>query len=323
LSFNDHFKVAIIGAGPAGIGVAVGLAKQGIHPVVLIERRSEIGGIPARYKEKDRPIRTFVTWRRVQMVSGEKYVNQLKCKITKTDVQIWLESQVLTIDPDKRSLTILNPDKGKLKLTADAIILACGSREKSLAERGWIAGSRSARILFSNHLVGLLDRHDVLPCHNPAIIGSDLVAYASAAKLKNAGAFEATMIDASSRPKCSLPARIYFRRWTRPDWRHSIKSAEIVGQETAEINILPITEKIICDGILVSGELIPNSELAILGGLEVDLISRRLILNADNHLSAPGWFATGNILGSFHGAEWCYSNGLEVARFVIKYLSNS
>ncbi|MBT7735380.1 MAG: hypothetical protein HN707_10770, partial [Verrucomicrobia bacterium] len=49
MSGGEHFKVAIIGGGPAGIGVAVGLAKRGIGPVVLIERRAGVGGTPMGY----------------------------------------------------------------------------------------------------------------------------------------------------------------------------------------------------------------------------------------------------------------------------------
>ena len=33
-------------------------------------------------------------------------------------------------------------------------------------------------------------------------------------------------------------------------------------------------------------------------------------------------FAAGNILGGFHGAEWCYFNGQRAARSVVKYLAN-
>ena len=48
----ESYRVAIIGGGPAGLGVARGLVSQGIAPVVLIERREQLGGVPARYKKK-------------------------------------------------------------------------------------------------------------------------------------------------------------------------------------------------------------------------------------------------------------------------------
>lgn len=321
MSNGVHFKAAIIGAGPAGIGAAIGLAERGIFPVLLIDRRQQIGGIPVRYKAGKGSIATFIIWRRGRIITGKKYVESLQRKIDNTEVHIMLESQVIAINPDQKSLTIINSSKGKQQITADAVILACGSREKSMAERGWIAGSRSARVMFTSHLLDLSDQINILPCYNPAIIGSDVIAYATAAKLKFAGASESTIIDKSSKLKSGFFDRLYFGRWTRPYRRLSVKSAHVSGSGDAKIKILPDDETIPCDGLFLSGDLIPNSELALLAGLNVELPSRRLILGKDNQLSKPGWFAAGNILSGFHGAEYCYYNGRKVAGSVAKWLS--
>ena len=76
-----------------------------------------------------------------------------------------------------------------------------------------------------------------------------------------------------------------------------------------------------CDGIAICGELVPNSELALTADLKVELPSRKPVVGADYQLSEAGWYATGNFLGGFHGAEWCYYNGLKVGRKVVGYLS--
>ena len=321
MNSENHVKVAIVGSGPAGIGAAIGLARRGVGPIVLIERSYEIGGIPARYKAKNGRIRTIVSWKRGHVIFGQNFVNRLQRKLDKTDVQIWIESQVIKIDPDKRKLTLVNPREGKFHITADAIILACGAREKTMAERGWIAGSRSARVFFANHLLDLIDRHDILPSHNSAIIGSDLLAYSAAAKLKKAGASELTMIDTSHKPKCSFLERLYFKRWIHPKWRGLVKSAKIISTDSMEIITSPDNRRISCDGIFVSGELVPNTELAILGSLKVELSSRKLIVKSEFQLSTNGWFAVGNMLGGSRGAEWCYFNGLNCAKSVVKHLS--
>ena len=51
---TNHFRVVIIGAGPAGIGAAIALSKQGITTVALIERSDNIGGVPYLYKKNGR-----------------------------------------------------------------------------------------------------------------------------------------------------------------------------------------------------------------------------------------------------------------------------
>ena len=60
-----------------------------------------------------------------------------------------------------------------------------------------------------------------------------------------------------------------------------------------------------------------------MAGLEARLPSRLLKLGPDRQLSAQGWFAAGNILGGFHGAQWCYFDGRRTAKFVTRYLEAS
>ncbi len=322
MSLTGHVKVAIVGSGPAGIGAALRLARRGISPIALIERNSEIGGIPAQYK--DESLRTFVLWTKGRMESGRTFIERLARKIEETDVRIWLESQVLEVDPENKALTMVNPQKGKFTITADAIILACGGREKTLAERGWIAGSRTGRVLFTHHLLELLNRNEVLVARQAAVIGSDLIAYAAAAKLKKAGTSEVTLIDSTRKPKCSLFERFYFRRWVNPRWIGSVKSALLTSNDSLEVETGSGKRHIIaCDSVIVSGELVSNSELPLLGSLDVDLTSRCPKVNSNHELSASGWFIAGNMLGGFHGAQWCYWDGLETGKSVGKYLEKS
>lgn len=321
-----HFKVVVIGAGPAGIGAAIGLSKRGVSPIAVVERGDKVGGIPSLYKKTTGGVRTFIRWSRGGLpVFGEEYARWLGLQLSKTNVHLWLQSQVIEIEAEGKKTTVVNPAEGRFSMTADAVILACGSREETPAERGWLAGARPMRVFFTKHLLQLSDGESLLPMRHPVIIGSDVIAYAAAAKLKIAGAGDAIVVDNRRRPKCPYYERLYFRRWSRPGFRGvDVKSMEVVGSKTASGIRLPKENEVIpCDGILLCGELIPNSELALLGNLKVDLPSRRPVVAQDFHLSESGWFAAGNMLGGFHGAEWCYFNGLRVARAVMKYLSKS
>ncbi len=321
-----HFKVVIIGAGPAGIGAAIALSKRGIKSIALVERSDKIGGIPALYKVKKGGVRTFIRWSRGGIpVFGEEYARWLSLQLAKTEAQVWLQSQVIEIEAKEKKIILVNPDEGRMILTADAIIMACGAREETAAERGWLMGSRPMRVFFTKHLLQLIDGNGLLPMRNPVIIGSDLIAYAAAAKLKAAGSENAVMVDNRHSPQCSFFERIYFRRWSNPKFRGiAAKSVEVVGSGTASgIRLSKENEFVPCDGIVVCGELIPNSELALLGNLKVDLPTRKPIVAQGFQLSESGWFAAGNMLGGFHGAEWCYFNGQRVARAVNKFLSQS
>jgi len=307
MNSTKHFDVLIIGAGPAGIGTAIALSRRGIKSVAIIERSDKVGGIPSFYKKKKGGVRTFVRWSRGGIpVFGEDYAQWLEKQLIKSTVRIELQSQVLNIDAKKK-----------------AIVMACGSREETPAERGWLAGSRPVRVLFTKQLLRLLDGNHLLPMNNPLIIGSDVIGYAAAAKLKAAGASDAVIVDNCSRPKCGFFERLYFRIWSNPNYQGlSVKSIEVTGNKTAS-GVKLNGKNILCDGIVICGELIPNSELALNGNIQVELHSRKPVVAKDYQLSETGWFAAGNILGGFHGAEWCYFNGQRVARAVSKYISES
>ena len=324
MNSTKHFNILIIGAGPAGIGAAVALSKRGIKSIAIIERSDKVGGIPSFYKKKKGGVRTFIRWSRGGIpVFGEDYAQWLEKQLLKTKVQIELQTQVLNIDAKKKILTLVSPKEGEVNYSADVIVMACGSREETLAERGWLGGSRPVRVFFTKQLLCLLDGNHLLPMNNPLIIGSDLIGYAAAAKLKAAGASNAVIVDNRSGPKCGFFERLYFRLWSNPKYQGlSIKSIEITGNKTAS-GVKLNGKNIPCDGIVICGELIPNSELALNGNIKVELHSRKPVVAEDYQLSEPGWFAAGNMLGGFHGAEWCYFNGRRVARGVVNYLSQT
>jgi NADPH-dependent 2,4-dienoyl-CoA reductase/sulfur reductase-like enzyme len=317
---SEHIEVAIVGAGPAGIGVAVGLARHNVSPVALIDRGARLGGIPAKYEPTKGGVPTFVVWTHGRVVFGRHFIQPLIRKLDKTQAHQYLETEVLGVNPERRELTILSARLGKQALTANAVVLACGSREKSLAERGWIAGARPARIYSTMHLLDLLDANDCLPMRRPAIIGSDLIAFSAAAKLRAAGADESIMIDRHSRPRSNTAGRLYFRRWCTPAWRPAEGVVSIENTMTAKGLRFRDSLLAACDGAVVSGDLIPNSELALEAGLEVRMPERVPVAWPGYQLSEHGWFAAGNLLGQPHGAQWCYFNGLRVAKSVARYL---
>ena len=318
---SDSYRVAIIGGGPAGLGVARGLASQSIDRVIVIERSDELGGVPARYLQKSGGVPTFVDWTGGRVLFGADLVKRLVAKLDDTNTEVLLQTQVLAVDSSKNQLTLVNPQRGKFQITAESIVMACGAREKTVAERRWISGSRAARLFFTNQLIEWIDRYDKLPLRRPLILGSDLIAYSAAAKLRAADSQEAVVLDESIRRKTPLPARLYFRRWANPRWCGNVCDARVIGPSAIEGITLDGGLTLECDGVTLSGELTPNSELAVLGGFQVELPSRSLVLDGHQQLSSPGWFAAGNILGGFHGALWCYFNGRRLAPKVAKYLA--
>lgn len=326
IALQTRARVVIVGAGPAGIGAAVGLARRGVGPVLVIERSPHVGGIPARYAAKPGGVPTFIDWPRARIRFGQEYAQILRTRLQRTDATVWLDSHVIDIDRVQRSLTVVGKEHGKQRIHADAIILACGARERTTLERGWIVGARPARVMTTLQLLELLDGDGIVPMKRPVVLGSDLIAYAVAAKLQFAGTDRPAIMDRRSRPATGWPARLYFRRWSQPRWNPTSNGVnsevELVGT-LAVRGVRSVTESRLleCDGVLVSGELIPNSELAMHAGLGVSLPDRVPIVEHGTQFAHPGFFAAGNIIGGFRGAVWCYCHGKRVARVTANFLA--
>jgi len=317
---TEKAEVLVIGAGPAGVGVATGLARRGIAPVILVDRSERVGGLPSLYKRKPGGVPTFVLWTQGRLVFGEQLAEYLAHKLQGSKVEVWTETQVMEISPTEKNVTLVNPRLGRLRVSADAVVLACGAREKTAAERGWIFGSRPSGLLFTKNLLDLMDQGNVHVAFRPVILGSDLIAHAASAKLKSAGALDAIMVDRSRRPDCSLPARFFFGHWARPHYRGGAQAVTVAGTACVSAVTPANGDEIRGDVIMICGDLVPNTELALAAKMQVDLASRRAAVRSDYQLSTSGWFAAGNILGNYHGAEWCYFHGRRVARQVAKYL---
>ncbi|MDH5602644.1 MAG: NAD(P)/FAD-dependent oxidoreductase [Cyclobacteriaceae bacterium] len=318
-----HFKAIIIGAGPSGIGVAVALSNQGVFPVAIIEREATVGGIPALYKGIKGGIKTFIRWSKGGIpIHGDRYAEWLEKKLSGTRTIVFLQSHVLETNTINKEVTLVNAIEGKVTLTAGAIILACGAREKSMTEKGWITGTRAENLYYGRQIVELESMHQLPPLKKPVILGSDVLAYAIAAKLTKAGARRIVILDETQKPKCTLLERLYFRRWTHPDFL-SVRGSniEVTGDNGAS-GIMAGDREVSTDAIILGGDLVPNSELAIAGGLEVALPERIPVVSKGFILSQPGWFAAGNILGGSRGAEWCYHNGLKTGKKVAVLLSS-
>jgi len=313
----EQVKVAIVGAGPAGVGAAVRLTKLGIGPVVVIEREAQVGGIPAKYAGDDVP--TYVMWTQGRIIPGYRYAEKLRRELEQANAALHLESTVIGLDSAANILTVGSPGRGKWQIRADAILLACGARESSRAERGWVYGHRPAGVYFTSNILDLARSLKRMPA-DAAVIGSEVMSYATAAKMAAAGAKRIVMADNAVRPRSFLPKRLFFYRWARPAWANQSHYASIRGKRAVEQVELPAGRTVSAKEVAITGQLTPNSELVMEAGLAVNTLSRAVGDVKDYRIGESGVFVAGNILGLTCSGQWAYFTGRWAAGQVAKYL---
>jgi hypothetical protein len=167
--------VVVVGAGPAGLGVAAGLHSLGVDKVLVLERRAHVGGVPARYSD-DGP-RTFFWGGRASPVAGAAVARMLASERAAELAVRECDVFALTRAAGAGGGPVLVHTRNLGTLRARCVVLATGAREATAAERGVVAGHRPAGVVFSNHLLEL----EGLDSAGAVFAGAGLVARGAAA----------------------------------------------------------------------------------------------------------------------------------------------
>ena len=75
-----------------------------------------------------------------------------------------------------------------------------------------------------------------------------------------------------------------------------------------------------CDTVIFTGNWIPENEMARLGGLEINPLTRGPKINAEFHSSVKGVFEAGNLLRGVETADHCALEGIKAGRAIAKYM---
>jgi NADPH-dependent 2,4-dienoyl-CoA reductase/sulfur reductase-like enzyme len=295
----------VIGAGPAGASAAIRLKRDGVPRVLVLERADCIGGVPSRYTEDG--VRTFLRLPMPGLVTGAAYARCVERDLRASGAEVRLESTVLSVDLEARALQVLSPDQGRYEVKAKAIVFACGAREQSAVEHGWIFGKRPARVYNSMPMLDLMRRGLKPHTAKAVLVGSQPAAYSMAAKLAKSrtSGEDCAMVDHASGCSTPFPMRLYFAMWSRPHRSVVETRMEIRGDRAVEAiaEIPGEHEAIPAQYVLLPGNLVPNSELLAVAGVKVAFPSWRVEESALRDLERRGIFLCGNIRGGENGAH--------------------
>jgi thioredoxin reductase len=312
--------VIIVGGGPAGLACAVELRQQGIPDVLVLDREQKAGGIPRHCAHQGFGVRDL---RRA--LSGPAYAQRYVELAQRAGVDVRVETMVTGWSPDG-SLEITAPECRE-SLRASAIVLATGCRERPRSAR-LVPGTRPEGVLTTGLLQQLVEQRSPRIGTRAVIVGAEHVGFSALLTLVHAGVKVAGMATELPRhqslPGAAVGAALRYRvpLWTRT------ALTEIRGLprvEEVELRDLGAgrTRAVSCDTVVFTADWIPDHELSVTAGLELDPGTCGPQVDTALRTTHAGLFAAGNLLQGAEPADVAALSGRHAAAAVAGWLNQS
>ena len=334
---QTFYDVIIIGGGPAGIGAALELKKQGINRTIVLEREDVVGGATRHCGHPPFGLREFK-----KFLTGPAYAKNLAETARNKGITIALNHTVTELTPGGH-LTVTSPE-GIKRLTAKRVLLTTGIRETPRSAR-LISGDRALGICNTGTLQSMFYLKKLIPFRNPVIVGSEIVSISALSTCKKAGIKPAAMLEGNDRPTVRSPIH-YATRYFGVPLLLNTRINKIIGHERVEavqiINQHGAVREISCDGVLFTGQFTPESTLARMGHLELNHTTDSPAVDEFGRCSDPAYYAAGNVVQHaidspeaapvpwyytadnlpqpVNVAGQCWAAGQQVARAIVKDL---
>ena len=293
-------QAVIVGGGPAGLAAALRLKEKGVSDILILEREHLLGGILRQCIHDG-----FGLTRFGESLSGPEYAQRFIDRVLSEGIEYITDCTVLDVTGDKL-VTAASREHGLVQIQADAVLLTMGCRERT---RGALAtpGTRPAGIYTAGVAQNYINLQNIMVGHEVVILGSGDIGLIMARRMTLEGAHVKGVYEVQSYPS-GLPRNIeqclndyhipLHLSHTVVDIRGRERlTSVVVAQCDEHFRPIPGTEEEIpCDTLILSVGLIPENELSLAAGVELDSRTRGAFVDEHCQTGVPGIFAAGNVL---------------------------
>jgi len=300
----EHHDIVIIGGGPAGLSTALALSQAALNDVVVLERESEVGGVPRHCGHKG-----FAPYKNFGLMTGPNLARQLRDQTRHLDIR----TATTVLEFTLRGTLRVHSASGITEISANKIVLATGTRESS----------RAARLVGGNKLKGIMNTGEFQqrvylngehPFKRPVIVGSEWVSYSTLLTCRHLQVKPVMMLAENS----VNAAPSYFAFGARLFGTKILQRAKLIAihgktaVEAIEIEQSGRVRMVDCDAVILTGKFRSEDALYSNGYLEHEDHAPKV--TGSFKTSNPSIFAVGNVLGHLETAGRCMVQGRELAK---------
>ena len=322
-----NYDVVVIGAGAAGLATAEVTASAG-RSTLVIDRDDFAGGVLMQCIHNGFGLHHFK-----EELTGPEYAERLESAARNAGAEFLLQTTVMDFnlaDNENKELLALSPEYGVMRITAKAVMLAMGCRERNRGNIG-IPGRRSAGIFTAGWGPRLINMSGLLLGKSGGIIGSGDIGLIMARRLTWSGIPVKAVVEIRPFPS-GLTRNIVqcLNDFNIPLYLgHTV--SKINGADRVEsVEISPLVDgvpdssrsfTIECDTVLLSAGLIPENELSKRGGVTMNMTTGGPLVDAWRMTNIPGVFAGGNVLHVHDLADYASDEAALAGRHILDYLN--
>ncbi len=310
--------VAVVGAGPSGLGLATALKRRGVARVLVLEREAAAGGIPRHCGHPPFGVSEFK-----RILTGPAYAERLARRAAAAGVDIALNHSTVSIGPGPQ-LHVATPD-GPATVRARRIVLATGVRETPRSAR-LISGTRPLGVVTTGALQSMVYLQQRAPFTRPVILGSELVSFSAILTCRHLGIRPVAMVEKRARVTAWRGSAL-LPRALGIDLLTSSRLERIEGEDRVSavcvVDSRGRPRRIGCDGVVVSGGFVSESALVRSSHLEWDHGTGGPEVDQHGRCSDPDFFAVGTMTHPADTAGRCWREGEGIAEFICRDLAES